>query len=64
MMKRIIPLVSLLLIVTNFEWFLGIIFEVYETIDSVFNSYPPEYQVIGLLAAILYLLVVVLRIEN
>lgn len=64
MQKFIVWFVSAFLIFTNFEWFLGVMFDIYDAIVIVFNSYSNDYKVIAIAAAFIYLTLIMKRIGD
>ncbi|MBE9212972.1 hypothetical protein IQ247_09785 [Plectonema cf. radiosum LEGE 06105] len=64
MKKFIIWAISVLLIVTNFEWFLGVVFDIYDAIVNVFSSYSTDYKMLAVGAAIIYFAIIVKRIGD
>jgi hypothetical protein len=62
MQKFIVWTVSAFLIFTNFEWFLGVMFDIYDAIVIVFNSYSNDYKVLAVVAASIYLFLIMKRI--
>ncbi|NJO63587.1 MAG: hypothetical protein HC836_36970 [Richelia sp. RM2_1_2] len=64
MQRFIVWAVSALLIFTNFEWFLGVMFDIYDAFIRVFNSYSNDYKVIAIAAAFIYLFLIMKRIGD
>ncbi len=64
MQKLIVWFISVFLIFTNFEWFLGVMFDIYDAFIHVFNSYSNDYKVIAIAAAFIYLTLIMKRIGD
>lgn len=64
MQKFVVWLISVFLIFTNFEWFLGVMFDIYDAFIHVFNSYSNDYKVIAIGAAFIYLFLIMKRIGD
>lgn len=63
MQKFAIWLISALFVFINFDWFLGVIFDIYDALTKVFNSYSDEYKILAIGAACIYLLIIIRRID-
>lgn len=62
MKNFIIWLVSVFLILTNFEWFLGLIFDMYDSLIYVFSNMDTDYQVLAIAALFIYAIVITSRL--
>lgn len=64
MKKFAIWLISTFVIVINFEWFVNIIFDIYDSLIHIFNSYSLDYKLLAVVAASVYLFIVMKRLNE
>jgi hypothetical protein len=58
MQKFVIRLAAMILVVTNFDWFLDTVFSIYETLGVVFEKYGNDYKVLAIVSAFFFLLAI------
>lgn len=64
MNKLIVWSVSVFFLVTNFDWFLNLVFNIYESLMFVFNNYGNDYKVLAIFAFFIYVIIILPRIGD